>query len=44
MFSKTQNYLQPLAFRKTMNILIFVFQHIDEFDYDELQCELLKLM
>lgn len=33
-----------VAFKKIMNMLVFVFQHIDKFDYDELQCELLKLM
>lgn len=33
-----------IAFKKTMNLLIFVFQHIDEFKDDELRCELLKLM
>lgn len=33
-----------VAFKKVMNMLVFVFQHIDKFDDDELQCELLKLM
>ncbi len=32
------------SFKKVMNILLFVFQHIDEFDEDKLQGELLKLM
>ena len=32
------------AFKKVMNMLLFVFQHIDEFDEDKLQGELLKLM
>ena len=33
-----------VAFKKVMNMLVFVFQHIDEFDHNELQCELLKFM
>ncbi len=33
-----------IAFKKTMELLIFVFQHIDDLSDNELQCELLKLM
>lgn len=33
-----------VAFKKAMKMLVFVFQHIDELDDDELQFELLKLM
>lgn len=32
------------ALKKVMNMLLLVFQHIDEFDDDKLQYELLKLM
>ncbi len=33
-----------MAFKKAMNLLVFVFQNIDNFNDDELKCELLKLM
>ena len=33
-----------IAFKKTMELLVFVFQHIDDLSDNELQCELLKLM
>lgn len=33
-----------IAFKKTMELLTFVFQHIDELSDNELQCELLKIM
>ena len=33
-----------VSFKKVMELLTFVFQHIDDLSDDELQCELLKLM
>lgn len=33
-----------IAFKKTMELLTFVFQHIDELSDNELQCKLLRLM
>lgn len=33
-----------MAFKKTMELLTFAFQHIDELSDNELQCELLKLI
>ncbi len=33
-----------VTFKKVMNMLVFVFQHVDEFDDDKLRSELLKLM
>lgn len=33
-----------IAFKKTMELLTFAFQHIDELSDNELQCELLKLI
>ncbi len=34
-----------IAFKKAINLLVFVFQHIDElFDDNELQCELFNLI
>lgn len=33
-----------IAFKKVMELLTFVFQHIDELSDNELQCELLKLI
>ena len=33
-----------VAFKKTMELLMFIFQHIDNLSDDELQCELLKLI
>ncbi len=33
-----------VAFKKVMELLIFVFRHIDDLSENELQCKLLKLM
>lgn len=33
-----------VAFKKVMELLTFIFQHIDDLSDHELQCELLKLM
>lgn len=33
-----------VAFKKAMELLVFIFQHIDDLSDNELQCELLNLM